>query len=204
MPLIIFEGPDAVGKSTIMESVAEWLRIRFEHPIVVHNPGATKVGQQVRTMTKDPDAKIYPITEQTLMFADYAAQVEEIIIPNRDRWILMDRHNYISGLVYGKANGLSTEYITNMYSLLKQKIDVCFFFLCDPKVIEERRKKDVMRRACRFEARGEEFLTKVVKGYAEVAASPLSEWIDKKVVLDAAKKPPELVQEIVDVLGALQ
>ena len=170
MPTICFEGSDCCGKSTVVDSVAEWLRIRGLEYIVAKNPGATPLGQVLRTLIKQPEAfgkgiEIDPKTERILFLADNSAFVETILRKNQDKWIVMDRCNFISDIPYGLAHGLSLPDIQKIHSLISNPplIDMLFVLRCSDQVLLERR--EGREEKCRIEAQGEEYLRKVNQTY---------------------------------------
>ena len=79
---VVFEGGDAVGKSTQVRALVDWLR-RTGHPVVqTFEPGDTAVGQVIRRAVLDPaTGDLAPRTEALLYAADKAQHVAEVVRP---------------------------------------------------------------------------------------------------------------------------
>ena len=52
---IVFEGGDAVGKTTQMRMLVPWLRERGVDPVVTRQPGGTSLGRKLRKLLLGPD-----------------------------------------------------------------------------------------------------------------------------------------------------
>jgi thymidylate kinase len=109
--LIVFEGPDAVGKSTLVE----YLRARLERMNITaeflafpgNSPGT--LGKLVYELHHTPEefgiVKISPLGLQTLHVAAHLDALVQTIIPalTSGRWIVLDRF-WWSTWVYGTAD----------------------------------------------------------------------------------------------------
>lgn len=80
--LIVFEGPEAVGKSTQVRRLVEWLRAEGIEVLALREPGGTPVGDELRRMVLDPAAaRVAPRTEALMFMASRAELVEQMIRP---------------------------------------------------------------------------------------------------------------------------
>jgi len=52
--LIVLEGNEAVGKSTQIRLLADWLRESGVDVVTVREPGGTPVGDEIRKLLLDP------------------------------------------------------------------------------------------------------------------------------------------------------
>jgi dTMP kinase len=79
--LIVLEGPEAVGKSTQLRRLVEWLRGAGLDVLSLREPGGTPVGDDLRRIVLDPGASLSPRTEALLFMASRAELVEQVIRP---------------------------------------------------------------------------------------------------------------------------
>lgn len=101
---IVFEGPDWVGKSTLLESVGEAIVASPDfnkRVITTKEPGGTEFGMKLRKMLFNKDEKIDPLTETLIFLADRAEHIKTLIEKedNEDTIILSDRYD-LSTVVY--------------------------------------------------------------------------------------------------------
>ncbi len=111
--LIVFEGPDGVGKSTLSQALTKKLveaNIPCEH---LAFPGTVEgtIGRLVYDLHHNPHAfgldKITPASLQALHIAAHLDAIEQRILPalNEGRWVVLDRF-WWSTWVYGNASAV--------------------------------------------------------------------------------------------------
>jgi dTMP kinase len=101
---IVFEGPDWVGKSTLLESVGEALRASpsfNKRVLTTKEPGGSEFGLKLRKILFDKNEKISPLTETLIFLADRAEHTKTLIEKENDdnTIILSDRYD-LSTAVY--------------------------------------------------------------------------------------------------------
>lgn len=101
---IIFEGPDWVGKSTLLKSVEEALTASslFNEKIIsTREPGGTDFGNKLRDILFDKNEIVDPLTETLIFLADRAEHAKRLIEKenNENTIILSDRYD-LSTAVY--------------------------------------------------------------------------------------------------------
>lgn len=91
--LIVLEGPEAVGKSTQVRKLIEWLRASGLDVVAVREPGGTAVGDELRRIVLDPASSLSPRAEALLFMASRAELVEQVIRPAlaAKKVVLVDR-----------------------------------------------------------------------------------------------------------------
>ena len=81
---IVFEGGEAVGKSTMIRMLKERLEKKNIHTVVLRNPGTTPVGDMVRNLALDPspEAKHYTTNAMraAMMMASFRSVIERIVL----------------------------------------------------------------------------------------------------------------------------
>ena len=91
--LIVLEGPEAVGKSTQVRRLIEWLRGAGADVGPVRAPGGTPGGAELRRIVLDPSSHLSARAEALLFMASRAELVEQVIRPalTAGRVVLVDR-----------------------------------------------------------------------------------------------------------------
>ena len=91
--LITFEGIDGSGKSTQAQKLWERLRKEGRDPLLVREPGGTKLSERVRDLLLDRALHVAPFAELLLFSAARAQLVVERIRPalEHERTVICDR-----------------------------------------------------------------------------------------------------------------
>ena len=91
---IVVEGPDGVGKTTLVSLLAARLRSAGVDVLEVREPGGTPVAEAARAVVLDPGLDATPLAELYLMLAARADLVERVIRPALEagRIVLGDRY----------------------------------------------------------------------------------------------------------------
>lgn len=103
---IVFEGGDAVGKSTQVERLSAWLRQRDAPHLTTRQPGGTQVGNELRRLVLDPAMGHVDARAEALMYAaDKAQHVHEVIAPAlaRGETVVCDR--YVDSMIAYQGAG---------------------------------------------------------------------------------------------------
>lgn len=217
---IVFEGPDGVGKTTIMSGVSDALEKALPDPRIIstRHPGATALGKQIRHLTKnpeefDPEIKIDPLAMQVLMAADHINFKSLILLPElaRDHIVLADRCNLISGLIYGIATGLSHIQINHLLNLTcNPRIDRLFILRC-PLDIVLNRKTNRDEKLDSFEIRGDSFQKKISDFYNGLLLGPSEQTIllnrivalENVEFIDTDRNQSQIIKELTDKIRSL-
>ena len=104
MPLIAFEGPEGVGKTTQLRMLAELMAAAGRDVVAVREPGGTPLGDEIRRLLLDPASDIVPRAEGLLFMASRAQLVERQIVPalSAGATVLLDRF-FLSTYAYQVA-----------------------------------------------------------------------------------------------------
>lgn len=184
---IVLEGIDGSGKSTQVARVAEQL-----DALATFEPGATEVGQQLRSILLDARTQLDVHAEALLMAADRAQHVGTVVEPAlaSGRHVVSDRYVGSTLAYQGYGRGLDLAELRRICELATGGLepDLVLLMDLDPQAAASRGTQDD---GDRFEA-GRGFQEQVRRGFLELAASN-PRW----VVVDASA-PIEEVNAAVD------
>ena len=112
--LLVIEGPDGAGKSTLVRGLAGEIESRGIGIKTLREPGGTALSEQIRMLLKGLTAPDTAIDEraETLLFAAARAQLcRELIEPclKRGEWVLLDRFEGSTIVYQGIARGLGKD-----------------------------------------------------------------------------------------------
>ena len=169
---LCIEGPDCVGKSSIASRIQEWLKTKGIESIVAPQPGATELGQKIRAIVKrDKDIKLGRETEAMMFVLDHMSFVENVLVDslNNGVWVISDRHNYISALVYQVLCGVDPDRLREFYSLFQDapKVDAMLILKTSVDELAKRAAKRNDTRWDRYE-NDDEFTLNVIAAYNSI------------------------------------
>jgi len=167
---ILFEGIDTCGKSTQIELLSEKLRkkhlskfntkkIDNYDVIVTKEPGGTKFGIEARRILLNDSLKSKR-AELFLFLADRAEHYEEIVEPNKHKFVISDR-GFLSGIGYALANGdfdFDELLRLNKFALKNHFPDKIILFITNMHTLQERTSAKILDG---IELRGLEYLINV-------------------------------------------
>lgn len=111
---VVFEGTDGSGKSTIVALLKEELTKKGIPYISPREPGATSIGEQIRSVILNKDnAEMTGDTEMLLFAAARSQNIYENILPaiKDGKFVLLDRFVESSYVYQGYARGIGFEKI---------------------------------------------------------------------------------------------
>jgi dTMP kinase len=177
---ITFEGTEGSGKTTQMSLLVA--RLRSSGFTVVENqePGATRIGAQIRRILLDPaHDEMAPMAELLLMFASRAQAAVEIILPALERGevVVSDRFTDSTLAYQGAARGLGFEKVLAAHRLSLDALlpDLTLCILVDletglARAHHRNRTSDQDASEARLDRQSLEFHRRVEDGYRKIAA----------------------------------
>lgn len=190
---VTFEGIDRSGKTTQAKLLADALGQRA---LAVREPGATRVGERVRELLKDPGVVMAPRTEALLFAAARAELVAGVIRPalEEGRIVISDRFTDSSLAYQGAARGLGIDEVArvNDWGTGGLTPDLTILLWLDTRSALKRGGDED-----RFAGEGIDLQERVAAGYEELEAAEPNRW--RRV---AADRPPEDVHA--DVLAVVE
>lgn len=199
---LAMEGGEGTGKSTQIRLLEQWLSTQGHEVVVTREPGATPLGQQLRSLLLDPaTGTLATRTEALLYAADRAEHVASVVRPALDRGCVVLTDRYIdSSMAYqgaGRALGADDVAMLCRWATDGLQPDLTVVLDLDPMLglarVRERAAAD------RLEAEPEEFHRRVRQAYLDLAARSPGRYL----VVPAAAPADEVQRTIQARLSAL-
>lgn len=180
---ITFEGPEGAGKTTQANLLSSFLEKEGFSVLLTYEPGASKVGKEIRNILLEKEVEISAKAETLLYLADRAEHVQHIILPalKENKIVICDRFFDSTVAYQGFGRGLEARSILeiNDWATDKLKPDLTFILDLPVEAGLQRLKNGFLDR---LEKETIEFHQKVREGF-----------------LTISKKEPERIK-IIDVL----
>jgi dTMP kinase len=202
---ITFEGIEGSGKTTQIKLLRKTLKDQGLSCLTTREPGATKIGLQIRKILLDQkNKKLAPQAELFLYLADRCQHLTEKIHPalSQGRWVISDRFWDATVVYQGLARGLDLKILNQLRPWILGKVSPDRTFLLDLPVamglarawkrINDSSGGD---KEARFEKEAKTFHEKIRQGYLTLARKEP----DRIKVLDAAL-PPGIIHEQIKAL----
>ena len=185
---ITFEGIDGAGKSTHLDSTAQWLCERGHEVVVTREPGGTELAESLRELVlhKPMDG----LTEVLLMFAARRDHLVQRIEPAlaRGAVVLCDRFTDASFAYQGAGRGFDLSILAALETWVQEsrQPELTVWFDLPPAVAAARR--GAVRAPDRFEQQDEAFFERVRSGYAKRCSANMQRFMR----LDSLQPAPEV------------
>ncbi|RIV36992.1 dTMP kinase [Micromonospora radicis] len=194
---LVFEGGEGAGKSTQLAQLAERLRAEGRDVVVTREPGATGVGERIRSLVLETSAEDAPSprAEALLYAADRAHHVATVVRPALVRGAVVISDRYVdSSLAYqGAGRTLPVEEVSWLSSWATGglKPDLVVLLDVDPRTglsrVAERNQA-----ADRLEAESLAFHERVRYAFLDLAAADPKRYL----VLDAGRPVEEIAERV--------
>jgi dTMP kinase len=176
---ISFEGTEGSGKTTQMLLLVDRLRGMGYNVVENQEPGATRIGKQIRRILLDPaHEEMVPMTELLLMFASRAQAAAEIIQPALERGsiVVSDRFTDSSLAYQGAARDLGFETVLEAHRLalgsLFPNLTICLTLEIEVALARAHRRNQrtaAEMSEARLDRQSIEFHRRVDEGYRRIA-----------------------------------
>jgi dTMP kinase len=183
---ITFEGLDGSGKTTQLRRLAIALEAEGHTVVTLRQPGGTALGDRIRSVLLDSRSEaalgpISPIAELTLMFADRAQAIAEVILPAlvAGHIVLCDRYTDSSEAYQGGGRQLGSQRILDLHAAVCDNLQPDLTLLLLPPIestlhrARRRNSRSIKSSGTdenRFERESDDFYRRIHAKYQEIAA----------------------------------
>jgi dTMP kinase len=204
---VVFEGGEGAGKSTQVTALAEALRADGRCVVVTREPGATGVGERIRSLLLDradaggPAETITPRAEALLYAADRAHHVASVIRPALDRGLVVISDRYVdSSLAYqGAGRTLPVDEVSWLSSWATAGLKPDLVVLLDIDPPAGLRRVGSRGAADRLESESLAFHERVRYAFLDLASADPNRYL----VLDATRRPETVASAVVERVAAM-
>lgn len=193
--LIVIEGLEGAGKSTAVDTVLNFLAAQQIKTITTREPGGTTIGEQLRTIIKNPEYKesMDDKCELLLLYAARIQLLEEVIKPalNQGCWVVADRFELSTKAYQGGGRGINLDLIEQLSAFCLQgfKPHLTLYLDIHPEIgMQRARSRGAFDR---IEQQSIDFFHRVHTTYNKYVAAD-----DKAVVIDATDSMAEVQSAI--------
>jgi dTMP kinase len=173
---ITFEGTEGSGKTTQMRLLVARLRSLGLSVTENQEPGATKIGSQIRRILLDPaHQEMAPKTELLLMFASRTQAAAELIVPALQRGdvVVSDRFTDSTLAYQGVGRGLGFETVMQIHRLalgnLLPDLTICTEVDVETGLARAHRRNAARPHEVRLDQQSLDFHLRVAEGYRRIA-----------------------------------
>ncbi len=198
---ITFEGIDGCGKTTQLENVYKMLTELGIECVKTREPGALKLGSQIREILLHYDGKVADNCEMFLFLADRSQHVETFIKPMIEdgKVVLCDRHTDSHLAYQGYGRQFDIEKLTYLNKIATNGLVPDLTLLFDVSV--ETGRSRVGKNLDRLELAGKEFFERTRNGYLELA----NKYQDRIKIINGEQSKEKVYNDvkslIIDIIG---
>jgi dTMP kinase len=194
---VVFEGGEGAGKSTQLAALADRLREQGRDVVVTREPGATGIGERIRSLVLETsgDGAPSPRAEALLYAADRAHHVATVVRPALIRGAVVISDRYVdSSLAYqGAGRTLPVQEVSWLSSWATGGLKPDLVVLLDVDPHTGRSRVDSRSRgADRLEAESLPFHERVRYAFLDLAAADPKRYL----VLDASRPVEEIAAAV--------
>lgn len=169
---ISFEGIDGAGKSSHIQSLADWLTSHGQSVVVTREPGGTLLAEKLRELLlAEP---MHVDTEALLAFAARNEHLRQRILPSLQAgsWVLCDRFTDSTLAYQGGGKGADLARLRTLARWVHGQIAPgrSYFFDVDPAIASQRR-ADSRSNQDKFERENAAFFDRVRLAYHALEAA---------------------------------
>lgn len=170
--LIVIEGIDGAGKSTLAQNLAQKLTSDGYEIVLTKEPGGSLLGKQLREILQTQLIPITPIAEYLLFAADRAQHIQDIVKPAlaRGAIVISDRMADSSLAYQGYGRGIDINHITqtNQWAMQGIEPDIVFYLKINAQDAAQRINKRTILTT--FEKEQAAFVERLIAGFDTIFA----------------------------------
>ncbi|WP_029608478.1 dTMP kinase [Mycoplasma simbae] len=204
---ITFEGPDASGKTTIINKLVEFLAKKCPglQYITTREPGGKDIieAEKIRELILDKRSVLSSVAEALLYTTSRRIHLERVVWPalKENKLVISDRYVDSFYAYQGYARNLGVEYTKQMSALVIESTmpDITFFLNITPEQSKARLNAGrLVQYHDRLDAETDNFRDKVYEGYLKLIENEP----ERFVVINANQSVDEVLSELIDKLFA--
>lgn len=193
---ISVEGGEGAGKSIQVEILTSHLHEQGYTVVVTREPGGTRIGEQIRAITHNPEnVDLESTTEAYLMAAARAQHVAQIIEPALAAGKIVVCDRYVDSSIvyqgYGRKLGVDVVQTLNDLAVNGAVPDLTILLDVTPETGMRRRSKATKGKD-RLDLQQKDFYERVYRGYLALAKTNPKRY----VVINAARSIETIASEI--------
>lgn len=193
---IVFEGGEGAGKSVQSQLLTDKLRKNGREVVVTREPGGTRIGEQIRAITHNPEnVDLDPVAEAYLMAASRAQHVRETIAPALEAGKVVISDRFVdSNIAYqGFGRELGEDAITTLNKLaVNSAVPDLVILLNVPPDVGHARLDAQGKKKDRLDMQQDDFYNRVHNGYLTLA----KKFPNRYVVIDATVSIEEVASSV--------
>lgn len=197
--LIVIEGIDGSGKSSLAKGLAHTLKEQGADVLLTREPGDTQLGKGLRPILQQQPVPISPITEFLLFAADRAQHFHEVVVPalRANKLVISDRMGDSSLVYQGYGRGIDKEKIkmVNEWAMQGIKPDLILYLRVPVAVAQQRLYE--RKKLTTFEKEQTDFVLKLLYGFETLYKDR-----DDVIIVDGTQTPQEVIQNALKALQA--
>jgi dTMP kinase len=169
--IVSFEGIDGCGKTTLSQKFYNYLIKKKYNAVLLHEPGGTKIGEEIRKLLLKRDEKLNRYTELFLYIASRIELIEKKIKKylKEGKIVVLDRYIDSTFAYQGYGRKIPLKYIKDLHRIFMDKE----FFPDITFLIDEKPENLVKilnnKKIDRIEKESIEFQRKIREGYLKLA-----------------------------------
>ncbi len=188
---IVFEGGEGAGKSVQTQLLASRLRHEQFDVLVTREPGGTRIGEQIRAITHNPDnVDLDPLAEAYLMAASRAQHVRETIFPALEDGKIVISDRFVDSSIayqgYGRELGEDSIVAMNERAVNGAAPDLIILLDIPPSVGHGRLDREGKQKD-RLDMQQKDFYERVRAGFLTLAKTHASRYVVVDATADIEK-----------------
>jgi len=193
-PLIVFEGIEGSGKSTLINYASKCLKSKKIKFIKIREPGGNNHSEKIRSLILNKKNKFNSFTDLMLYFAARSENVEKVIKKNyQKKVILLDRFSDSTIAYQHYGMGLSISLIKKINKLILKNIEPTKVFLNTVNMRNLSKRLKLRKNKNRYDKFDLNFYKKVQDGFLKLSKNK-----SKYIIIDSNKKLTENKKKVLN------
>ena len=190
-PIIVFEGIETSGKSTILEKIIKYLKTKKIKYKTFREPGGTNLSEKLRSLMLNKKSELSIKTDLFLLMASRSENIDKILKKNyKKKVILIDR--FIDSTIAYQHYGmkLDKDLILKMNNFLLGNLRPNFTFLSIVNKKNMLNRLKLRKNKNKYDNFDYNFYNKVQKGFLKIASKNKSKYL----ILDTNKDNLKIIE----------